>query len=84
MLKIKERWQTLIRTLENGVWALIQISETLEKLMAAVDNFNTAFADLKTKVEAFIAANQGGASEAQVQAFADQVTALAAEVPAGS
>lgn len=50
--------------------------------MAALDNLNANVTELKTKIEAFIASKQGGASEAQVQAAADAVAAVTAEVPA--
>lgn len=49
--------------------------------MAALDTLNQNVSDLKTKVEAFIDAKQGGATEAQVQAAADAVAAVTAEVP---
>lgn len=49
--------------------------------MAALDTLNANIADLKTKFEAFIASKSGGASEAQVQASADAVAAITAEVP---
>ena len=51
-------------------------------IVAAIDTLNANITDLKTKVEAFIASKSGGASEAQVQAAADAVAAVTAEVPA--
>ena len=51
-------------------------------ILSAIDNLNANIASLKTDVEAFIANKQGGASEAQVQAAADAVAALDAEVKA--
>lgn len=48
--------------------------------MAAIDNLNTNVAKLKTDVAALIAA--GGVPEAQVQAAADAVAAIDADVVA--
>lgn len=50
--------------------------------MAALDNLNANVAQLKTDFEAFAASKQGGANEAQVQAAADAVAAIDAEVKA--
>lgn len=50
--------------------------------MAAIDTLNANVATLKTDVEAYIARKQGGASEAQVQAAADAVAVVDAEVQA--
>jgi len=51
-------------------------------IVAALDTLNQNIADLKTKVEAYIASKQGGATEAQVQAAADAVAVITNEVPA--
>jgi hypothetical protein len=51
-------------------------------IVAALDTLNQNVADLKTKVEAFIASKQGGATETQVQAAADAVAVITSEVPA--
>lgn len=50
--------------------------------VAALDNLNANVAQLKTDFEAFAASKQGGANEAQVQAAADAVAAIDAEVKA--
>ena len=49
--------------------------------MAAIDTANTNLATLKTDLETFIASKQGGATETQVQALADSIAALDAEIP---
>lgn len=51
-------------------------------IMAALDTLNQNIATLKTDFEAYAASKQGGASEAQVQAAADAVAAIDAEVKA--
>lgn len=51
-------------------------------ILAALDNLNANVAQLKSDVEAYIASKQGGATEAQVQAAADAVAAVDAEVKA--
>lgn len=48
--------------------------------MAALDTLNANVAQLKTDFEAYAAGKQGGATEAQVQAAADAVAAIDAEV----
>lgn len=53
--------------------------ERQEMIMAAIDNLNANLAKLKTDVEALLA-RQTSASEAQIQAAADAVAALDAEV----
>ena len=57
----------------------IMLNQELE--MAAIDTLNANVAQLKTDVEALIA-QVAGTSEAQVQAAADAVAALDAEVQA--
>jgi hypothetical protein len=51
-------------------------------IVAALDNLNANIATLKTDFEAYAAGKQGGANEAQVQAAADAVAAIDAEVKA--
>lgn len=51
-------------------------------IMAALDTLNANIATLKTDFEAYAAGKQGGATEAQVQAAADAVAAVDAEVKA--
>ena len=51
-------------------------------IMAALDTLNANVAQLKTDFEAYAASKQGGATEAQVQAAADAVAAIDAEVKA--
>ena len=51
-------------------------------IMAALDTLNANVAQLKTDFEAYAASKQGGATEAQVQATADAVAAIDAEVKA--
>lgn len=53
-------------------------------LLAALDTLNSNIAQLKTDFEAYAASKQGGATEAQVQAAADAVAAVDAEVKASS
>lgn len=65
----------LITLILVGISVVIGVSN-----MAALDNLNTNLAQLKTDFEAFAASKQGGATEVQVQAAADSVAALDAEV----
>lgn len=60
---------------------LYQILSNQEHQMAAIDNLNTNIATLKTDVETLIA-QTSSTSEAQIQAAADAVAAVDAEVKA--
>ena len=51
-------------------------------IMAALDTLNANVAQLKTDFEAYAASKQGGATEVEVQAAADAVAAIDAEVKA--
>lgn len=48
--------------------------------MAEIENLNTNVAKLKTDIEAYIASKQGAVPAAEVQAAADAVAAVDAEV----
>jgi chromosome segregation ATPase len=69
------------RSLIEEIW--LQQAEILafqRKIMAAIDTLNTNIAQLKTDIETLLA--QPGSSEAQVQAAAEAVAAIDAEVKA--
>jgi len=57
-----------------------QILENQEKQMAALDDLKAAVAKLSTDVNAFIAANTGGASDAELAALTAQVNAIDAVI----
>lgn len=50
------------------------------EIMTALDDTKAAFAQLKALVEAFIAANTGGASDADLAGLTADINALSAEV----
>lgn len=54
--------------------------------MSALDDLQTSITKLSTDVTAFIAANSGGATDAQLAAFKAQVDAIDAQIvpPAAS
>jgi outer membrane murein-binding lipoprotein Lpp len=62
--------------------ALVAIILLEGLIMAVIDDLNAAVAQLKTDVEAYIAAHQGAVPVAQVQAVTTAVQALDAEVKA--
>lgn len=62
---------------------LCEILVNQENQMAAIDTLNTNFAKLKADVETLIT-TKAGVPEAQVQAVADAVAALDAEVVAAN
>lgn len=72
-------------SIEQELFFIRQLQYTIlvnqEKQMAAIDNLNTNVAKLKTDVETLIAANSAN-SEAAIQAAADTVAAVDAEVVA--
>jgi len=57
-----------------------KILENQEKTMAVLDDVKAKVAKLKTDVEAFIAANSGGASDADLQALGASVDEIDAIV----
>ena len=58
-----------------------EIIKQLEALVATLADVNASVAALKTKVEAYVAAHQGGATAADLDTVKASVDAITAEVP---
>jgi hypothetical protein len=78
-----ERWdhETLTkRALAEILVNQHKILESQEDQMSALTNLQTAVTQLQTDVAAFIAANSGGATDAQLEALTTQIQAIDATV----
>jgi len=64
------------------VHLLIDVDQKVGKLMAAIDNLNQNIVDLKVSVDALVAKANAPVDDTAVQAAADSVAAIKAEVDA--